>query len=49
MRVICGAVDKRGLAAAQKLHAHEIKARRVDHTAIVSNLPPVVEHGDVQP
>src|SRR5262249_45885158 len=49
VRVIAGAVDQSRLAAAQKLHPHQVHARMRGDPAIVSDLALAVENREVKP
>ena len=48
-RIIARAVDQRGLAAAQKLHPHEIQSRMRGNAAIVTNLALAIENRHMKP
>ena len=48
-RVVAGAVDQCGLAAAQELHPHQVHAGRADDPAVMTDVALAVENRQLQP
>ncbi len=48
-RVVAGAVEEDGFAAAQEWHAHQVHAGRVDDAAVVTDLALAIEHRHIEP
>ena len=48
-RIVAGAVDQRRLAAAQKLHPHEVHAWMLGNPAIVTDLALAIENRHIEP
>src|SRR5262245_13857014 len=48
-RVVAGAIDQSGLAAAQKLHSHDVQARMRGDPAIVTDLALAIQDRHLEP
>ena len=48
-RVVAGAVDQGRLAAAQKLHPHQVHARMLGNPAVVTDLALAIENRHLKP